>query len=91
MAWREKEQEQVREKIDRFFSSPGRYLLNTGSTLLAASPDRRERQLGTLVRALGAGAAPTVTTGHTVTRLLPCSSANLLGAFSTRAFDTGYP
>ena len=76
-------------RYERFFSSPGRS--DHRRLALAASPDRRERQLGTLVLELGAGAAPTVTTGQTVTRLMPCSSANLLGAFSTRTFDTGYP
>jgi len=57
---------------------------------ISASPDRRERQMGTLVCALGAGAAPTVMTGQTVTRLTPCSAANLLAAFSKRTLDTGY-
>ena len=55
------------------------------------SPDRRERQFGTLVRTVGAGAAPTVRTGQTVTRLMPCSSENLYASFSRSTFDTGYP
>lgn len=44
-----------------------------------------------LVRTLGAGAAPTVMTGQTVTRLMPCSAANLHASFSRNTFDTQYP
>jgi hypothetical protein len=63
----------------------------TTTTLSAQiSPDRRERQAGTLVRAAGAGASPTVITGQMVTRLMPCSCANLHASFSKSTLDTGY-
>jgi hypothetical protein len=39
---------------------------------------------------LGAGAAPTVATGQTVTRLMRCSAANLHASFSRSTLDTGY-
>ena len=41
-----------------------------------------------LVLTIGAGAAPTVETGQTVTRLMPCSSANLHASFSRSTLDT---
>lgn len=50
-----------------------------------------ERLSMILVRTLGAGAAPTVMTGQTVTRLMPCSPANLRASFSRSTFDTQYP
>jgi hypothetical protein len=43
----------------------------------ASSPDSMERLARTLADALGAGDAPTVRTGHTTTRLMPWSCANL--------------
>jgi hypothetical protein len=53
------------------------------------SRDSKERQAGTLVWTFLAGAAPTVTAGQTVTRLMPCSSANLLASFSKSTLETG--
>ena len=45
---------------------------------------------GTLVLSFTAGASPTVTTGHKVTRLMPFSSPNACAAFSKSTFETGY-
>jgi hypothetical protein len=45
---------------------------------------------GTLVLATGAGAAPKVNTGNTVTRLMLFSSANLHAAFSKSTLETQY-
>ena len=56
----------------------------------AHSPESRERTVGTLEWTFTAGAAPTVSTGHTVTRLRPFSFANAHAAFSKSTFDTGY-
>uniref|UniRef100_A0A0A9FX75 Uncharacterized protein n=1 Tax=Arundo donax TaxID=35708 RepID=A0A0A9FX75_ARUDO len=64
-------------------------LISTANS--ASSPDRRERQFGTLGWTLGAGAAPTVMTGQTVTRLMPCSCANLHASFSKSTLETAYP
>jgi hypothetical protein len=53
-------------------------------------PDNRERAMATLVPTLESGAAPKVTTGNTVTRLMPFSSAKWHAAFSKSTFDTAY-
>jgi hypothetical protein len=53
-------------------------------------PDNRERAMATLDLALESGAALKVTTGNTVTRLMPFSSANMHAAFSKSTFDTPY-
>jgi len=45
---------------------------------------------GTLASAFLAGAAPRTTTGQMVTRLTPCSCANLDASFSSNTLDTGY-
>lgn len=44
----------------------------------------------TLVPTFLAGAARTVMTGQSVTRLMPCSCANLHASFSRSTFDTQY-
>lgn len=63
----------------------------TAATFVCLSPDNKERVTGTLVLATGAGAAPKVNTGHTVTRLMLFSSANLQASFSKSTFETAYP
>uniref|UniRef100_A0A0A9DAL4 Uncharacterized protein n=1 Tax=Arundo donax TaxID=35708 RepID=A0A0A9DAL4_ARUDO len=56
----------------------------------STSPDSKERLVGTLVWIFLAGAAPTVTTGQTVTRLMLCSCANLHASFSRSTLEIGY-
>jgi hypothetical protein len=54
-------------------------------------PDSKERQAGTLAGIfLAAGALPTVATGHTVTRSMMCSCANLHASFSISTIETAY-
>jgi len=43
-----------------------------------------------LPQTLGAGAAPMVRAGQTVTRLMPCSAANLDASFSRSTLETPY-
>ena len=58
---------------------------------MISSPDSKERMAGTLESAFPAGASPTTATGQRVTRLRPCSCANLDASFSSNTLETGYP
>jgi hypothetical protein len=62
-----------------------------GDTGIWKQPDSRERLAWRLVSIFVAGAAPTVRTGQTLTRLMPCSSANLHASFSASTLETPYP